>query len=308
MTGKSVKDIDRYQTEENKFCADCQAKAKPRVLRKSTASPLARFNLSPHHPPCLTDTALSLKCHAECGQIKARFGVFRVCDGTFCMLQPLRAIFKSDRRLCTNLLLRLLSPSVDRRFFMLSSETGTGPEALKIQAWKKIQPCIFNVYMSPDLNPIENLSDVLKRRLHKHGPQNLKDMERFCMDEWSQTACHHECQLTPSMLGDMGFLYARNQLAVDVDNSTSQVLQMDGGQGTGTVIGSSLSESQLGMMRGTLQKLNACGHGLSLLDRVVRACPRKLELIAVLAQFSQSLSLRGEVCCETPCSTCFGTE
>ena len=43
---------------------------------------------------------------------------------------------------------------------------------------------------SPDLNPIENLWDELMRRIHKRGPQNLKDLERLCMEEWSQIPCH----------------------------------------------------------------------------------------------------------------------
>ncbi len=43
---------------------------------------------------------------------------------------------------------------------------------------------------SPDLNPIENLWDELKRRVHKRRPQNLKDLERFCTEEWSQILCH----------------------------------------------------------------------------------------------------------------------
>ena len=43
---------------------------------------------------------------------------------------------------------------------------------------------------SPDLNPIENLWDELKRRVHKRRPRNLNDLERCCMEEWSQFPCH----------------------------------------------------------------------------------------------------------------------
>ena len=37
---------------------------------------------------------------------------------------------------------------------------------------------------SPDLNPIENLWRELKLRVARWQPQNLKDLERFCKEEW----------------------------------------------------------------------------------------------------------------------------
>ncbi len=38
----------------------------------------------------------------------------------------------------------------------------------------------------PDWNPIEKLLGELKRRVHQHGPQNGKDLKRFCIEEWPQ--------------------------------------------------------------------------------------------------------------------------
>src|SRR4029434_9585532 len=43
---------------------------------------------------------------------------------------------------------------------------------------------------SPDLNPIESPWDELKMRVHMRRPRNLKDLERYCMEEWSQIPCH----------------------------------------------------------------------------------------------------------------------
>ncbi len=37
---------------------------------------------------------------------------------------------------------------------------------------------------SPDLNPIENLWRELKLRVAQRQPQNLKDLEKTCMEEW----------------------------------------------------------------------------------------------------------------------------
>ena len=38
----------------------------------------------------------------------------------------------------------------------------------------------------PDLNPIENLWRELKLRVAKRQPQNLKDLERICKEEWTK--------------------------------------------------------------------------------------------------------------------------
>ena len=55
MTGKSVKDIDRYQAvltsllslEENKFCADCEAKGKCSILIGTYGQPCHRSSMQP---------------------------------------------------------------------------------------------------------------------------------------------------------------------------------------------------------------------------------------------------------------------
>ncbi|KAL0201666.1 hypothetical protein M9458_004853, partial [Cirrhinus mrigala] len=39
---------------------------------------------------------------------------------------------------------------------------------------------------SPDLNPIANLWKELKRRVAQRQPQNLKDPEKTCMEEWAK--------------------------------------------------------------------------------------------------------------------------
>ncbi len=40
---------------------------------------------------------------------------------------------------------------------------------------------------SPDLNPIENLWRELKLHVAQRQPQNLKDLEKTCMEEWART-------------------------------------------------------------------------------------------------------------------------
>ncbi len=39
---------------------------------------------------------------------------------------------------------------------------------------------------SPDLNPIENLWRELKPCVAQRQPQNLKDLEKICMEEWAK--------------------------------------------------------------------------------------------------------------------------
>ena len=38
---------------------------------------------------------------------------------------------------------------------------------------------------SPDLNPIENLWDKLERRVKKHQPKNLQELELQLTQEWN---------------------------------------------------------------------------------------------------------------------------
>jgi hypothetical protein len=37
---------------------------------------------------------------------------------------------------------------------------------------------------SPDLNPIENLWSIIKRRVEKRKPKNLKELDTFLHEEW----------------------------------------------------------------------------------------------------------------------------
>ena len=39
---------------------------------------------------------------------------------------------------------------------------------------------------SPDANPIENLWSVIKRRVEKRRPSNLKELNKFLHDEWNK--------------------------------------------------------------------------------------------------------------------------
>ena len=39
---------------------------------------------------------------------------------------------------------------------------------------------------SPDLNTIKNMWSKLKRAVHQHKPKDMKDLERYCMEEWSK--------------------------------------------------------------------------------------------------------------------------
>ena len=39
---------------------------------------------------------------------------------------------------------------------------------------------------SPDLNPFENLWNTLKDKVHKWNPQNIKQLEELCKEEWGK--------------------------------------------------------------------------------------------------------------------------
>ena len=49
---------------------------------------------------------------------------------------------------------------------------------------KTIQTLLWPSF-SPDLNPIENLWDELERRVKKHQPKNLKELELQLTQEWN---------------------------------------------------------------------------------------------------------------------------
>ena len=42
------------------------------------------------------------------------------------------------------------------------------------------------VLSNPDLNPIENLWYDLKIAVHQQNPPNLKELEKFCLEEWAK--------------------------------------------------------------------------------------------------------------------------
>ncbi|XDV35990.1 hypothetical protein PO909_005844 [Leuciscus waleckii] len=59
---------------------------------------------------------------------------------------------------------------------------------------------------SPDLNPIENLWRELKVRIAQQQPRNLKDLEKFCMEEWAKipgTLFRGDTEAFPGQLEDI---------------------------------------------------------------------------------------------------------
>ena len=42
--------------------------------------------------------------------------------------------------------------------------------------------------LSPDLNPIEHIWDVINQRVRSHVPLNIRDLERFVVEEWNGVA------------------------------------------------------------------------------------------------------------------------
>ena len=42
--------------------------------------------------------------------------------------------------------------------------------------------------LSPDLNPIENIWDVIGQRIRGRVPLNIRDLERFVFEEWNGVA------------------------------------------------------------------------------------------------------------------------
>ena len=39
--------------------------------------------------------------------------------------------------------------------------------------------------LSPDLNPIEHIWDVIDQRVRSRVPLNIRDLERFVVEEWN---------------------------------------------------------------------------------------------------------------------------
>ena len=39
--------------------------------------------------------------------------------------------------------------------------------------------------LSPDLNPIENIKDIIDQRIRSPVPLNKRDLERFVFEEWN---------------------------------------------------------------------------------------------------------------------------
>ena len=60
--------------------------------------------------------------------------------------------------------------------------------------------------MSPDLNPIENLWKELKVRVHRRNPQNLRQLECFCKEEWTE--------ITPTLCKKLVSTYGKRLEAV----------------------------------------------------------------------------------------------
>jgi transposase len=52
---------------------------------------------------------------------------------------------------------------------------------------------------SPDLNPIENIWSIVKRRVEKRRPRNLVELEEFMIEEWDKTPEEIIKNLTDSM-------------------------------------------------------------------------------------------------------------
>jgi len=52
---------------------------------------------------------------------------------------------------------------------------------------------------SPDLNPIENLSNDSKRRVESHNAQNITELEQHIAEEWQATSADFLSSLSDSM-------------------------------------------------------------------------------------------------------------
>ena len=52
---------------------------------------------------------------------------------------------------------------------------------------------------SPDLNPIENLWNTLKVKVYKRNPQNIKQLEELCKEEWGKVTLDSVENLWPTI-------------------------------------------------------------------------------------------------------------
>ena len=61
----------------------------------------------------------------------------------------------------------------------VSQELFSRPIGLNVLPWPSL---------SPDLNPIEHIWDVIGQRVRSRVPLNIRDLERFVFEEWNGVA------------------------------------------------------------------------------------------------------------------------
>jgi len=76
----------------------------------------------------------------------------------------------------------------------------TAKMVMNWRAKKKI-PCIRWPAQSPDLNPIENLWSILKRKIsaRRHKIRNIEEMQQVVQEEWAQLAREEVRKCTSNM-------------------------------------------------------------------------------------------------------------
>ena len=75
------------------------------------------------------------------------------------------------------------------RNFVLPHDNDPKHTAKLIEEWFE-NNCISTLNcpsQSPDLNPIENLWNTMKVKVHKRNPQNIKQLEELCKKEWGKS-------------------------------------------------------------------------------------------------------------------------